>query len=455
MPSRAAKAGAGGRSLGPKAGGEVGVHGKSSASPLDEDQLQAMKQKVETLQADLSRRQESYIRRERAFNMRIEELEEEVGSLKSGKMSWMQGNHSMESLKNMHQQILHNVEMVQDRSSKILQEQERALPGYVLPYSYGTRARFVHPQTELEKEKTRKDGGDSAWIERTRRTEAELDWAKEMADRLDRVNQGLSRENLRLKSQFKSQEDDRKFLIKQLVAIKKENQSLRQEREAAEASMFEIQQKALRAQEDMATAMRIRPASSSSAPNLPGLGVGAARQSGAEADASRYKEIIKRLKRLLETERRNLRQVRSSYAADLQQRTELENLLKGAVEEVVQEIRSKKKRAAKLGLKDAGKAGGASGSGGGAGGLSSPRVSPGAFSSTQRDQTLEMLLSRERVLSLLYAKTFPLSPSPQNQQDGVDELDVSNGAAAGAAGAGAGTGAWVGAGAVAGGEKGA
>lgn len=83
---------------------------------------------------------------------------------------------------------------------------------------------FVPPntkkQTELEKEKTRKDGGDSAWIERTRRTEAELDWAKEMADRLDRVNQGLSRENLRLKSQFKSQEDDRKFLIKQLVAIK-------------------------------------------------------------------------------------------------------------------------------------------------------------------------------------------------------------------------------------------
>lgn len=45
---------------------------------------QMLKLKVETLQADLSRRQESYIRRERAFNMRIEELEEEVGSLKVG-----------------------------------------------------------------------------------------------------------------------------------------------------------------------------------------------------------------------------------------------------------------------------------------------------------------------------------------------------------------------------------
>lgn len=59
------------------------------------------------------------------------------------------------------------------------------------------------------------------------------------------------------------------------------------------------------------------------------------------------------------------------------------------------------------------------------------------------------------LLETTHLQTFPLSPSPQNQQDGGDELDASNGAAAGAAGAGAGTGAGVGAGAVAGGEKGA
>lgn len=40
MPTRAAKAGAGGRALGAKAGGEVGAHGKSSASLHDEDQMQ-------------------------------------------------------------------------------------------------------------------------------------------------------------------------------------------------------------------------------------------------------------------------------------------------------------------------------------------------------------------------------------------------------------------------------
>ena len=49
--------------------------------------------------------------------------------------------------------------------------------------------------------------------------------------------------------------------------------------------MFEFQQKAIRASEDMALAIRARPTSSSSAPILPGLGGGAARQAGADADA--------------------------------------------------------------------------------------------------------------------------------------------------------------------------
>ena len=61
--------------------------------------------------------------------------------------------------------------------------------------------------------------------------------------------------------------------------------------------MFEIQQKAIRAQEDMAVAMRTRPTSSSSAPNLPGLSGGAVRQAGAEADA-RWGRWLRGLRRL-------------------------------------------------------------------------------------------------------------------------------------------------------------
>ena len=65
------------------------------------------------------------------------------------------------------------------------------------------------------------DDGATAWIEKSRQLESEVEWAKEVADRLERVNQSLLQENARLKSQFSSQEEDRNFLIKQLVAVKK------------------------------------------------------------------------------------------------------------------------------------------------------------------------------------------------------------------------------------------
>ncbi|KAL3666906.1 hypothetical protein V7S43_007855 [Phytophthora oleae] len=59
--------------------------------------------------------------------------------------------------------------------------------------------------------------------------ETEVEWTKELADRLDRSNQSLTRENQRLKTQFSTQENDREFLVKQLVTVKKDNVSLRAE----------------------------------------------------------------------------------------------------------------------------------------------------------------------------------------------------------------------------------
>ena len=43
----------------------------------------------------------------------------------------------------------------------------------------------------------------------------ELDWSREEALRLDRVNRHLTKESARLKAQLKSQEDDRDFLVRQ------------------------------------------------------------------------------------------------------------------------------------------------------------------------------------------------------------------------------------------------
>ena len=45
------------------------------------------------------------------------------------------------------------------------------------------------------------------------RMSQELDWSREEALRLDRVNQFLSKESSRLKAQLKSYEDDRELMV--------------------------------------------------------------------------------------------------------------------------------------------------------------------------------------------------------------------------------------------------
>merc|ERR1711998_108047 len=52
----------------------------------------------------------------------------------------------------------------------------------------------------------------------------------------------------------------------------------------------------------------------------------------------RYQDIIKRLKRLLEIERRNLRTVRTAHVTELANRTELEAFLRQCIEDVKKEI---------------------------------------------------------------------------------------------------------------------
>lgn len=75
------------------------------------------------------------------------------------------------------------------------------------------RARLFDIQSDLEKERSKRDEGAAMWIEKNRQLEKEIDWIKEMADRqckilinrLERVNQGLIKENQRLTSKSKTQ----------------------------------------------------------------------------------------------------------------------------------------------------------------------------------------------------------------------------------------------------------
>lgn len=135
--------------------------GSSAQHGSGEDTLQGLRGKVGLLEKDLERRQESYVVRERAYKTRIEELEAEIEGSRHAKTGWMKDNEQMKKLKSAQQLIIENVELVQDRTAKVLQEQERDL-------LRAFRARLFDVQTELEKEKSKKEDGASAWMERSR-----------------------------------------------------------------------------------------------------------------------------------------------------------------------------------------------------------------------------------------------------------------------------------------------
>lgn len=343
--------------------------------------------KLNALEKDLERRQESYISRERAYKLRIDELEEELASQRLEKTGWMKSDPNISKLKSMQNQILNNVELVQDRTARILQEQERDL-------LRAFRARLFDVQTELEKEKSKKDDGAAAWIERSRQLESEVEWAKEVADRLERVNQTLLQENGRLKSQFNSQEEDRNFLIKQLVSVKKDNARIRAEFLELEKEHEEVMNSHMNATNDANQGGIASPTGRVAPQDRPG--------NSTQESEERFKEVNVRLRRLLAEERKSLQQVRTNYATELKSRTEIELLLRQCVEDVRQEIARRHLESAQF----------SNNSGNDLAKLYSKQ--PGLvplddFSKEDRERVLELLLSQERVVSLLYAKAFPVN----------------------------------------------
>jgi hypothetical protein len=343
--------------------------------------------KVHLLEKDLERRQESYVSRERAYKTRIDELEEELLAQRQSKTGWMKEDTKMNNLKNMQTSILKNVDLVQDRTARILQEQERDLVR-------AFRARLFDVQTELEKEKSKREDGAGAWIERCRQLEAEVEWAKEVADRLERVNQTLLQENNRLKSQFSSQEEDRNFLIKQLVSVKKDNARLRAEYVAVEKENETLHETIK--EEGGKNKENNHQESTSAAPHNAAKG-------GESED--RYREVNIRMRRLLADERKSLQQVRQNYAQELKARTEMEMLLRQCVDDVRKEIARRHVESAQFSQgNDLAKM---------------YNRQPGLipvedFTQEDRERALELLLSQERVVTLLYSKTFPINTRPKN-----------------------------------------
>lgn len=329
------------------------------------DKLQGQYDK---LQADAEMRKESYQRQQSKLVVEMDGFKASMARQDEQRGRGLEVR--MEEFRDKHSKIQEKIFEMKDQTSAILQEQEHDL-------LRAFRARMYDVTMQLEKERNQKDDGALEWIDKARALGKELDVYKMEAVRLDKENQRLQKENNRLRMQFKSQEEDRDQLVRQVLALKRETAKLRQQLDQSSAQ--------LPAAPDPSTPTAA--AAPKLAPMLPPTSSPALGKAEVEG---RYQDIIKRLKRLLEIERRNLRQVRTAHVQELAQRTELEAFLRQCIEDVKAEINRRRSEMTAV--------------------LASDSNSAGLleFSAADRERVMELLLSQERVINLLYDKTFPV-----------------------------------------------
>ncbi len=116
----------------------------------------------------------------------------------------------------------------------------------------------------------------------------------------------------------------------------------------------------------------------------------------------RYREVIKRLKKLLDVERQSIMDLRERHAAELAEKTELEQFLRQCIEDTRREIALRR---------NAGVPGATTNSEHGLA-AAAAGIPLNEFDEKDREHVMELLLSQERVIGLLYAKTFPTRTKP-------------------------------------------
>ena len=258
---------------------------------------------ISAVERDLKDRQEQFIRRERVYKMRLEELRKELAGLKNDKISWMKDDPNMVKIREAQAEVLRNVGLVQGETASAVQAQETDLLKRF-------RGRLQVVQDELAAERRKAGEGAKEWIARATALEHEAKTAKQRAEVLDKANQRLGRENGFLTRQFESQEDDRALLVKQLVSVKEENASLRSEVDEKEA-----QAKARGDALPPLLSPAPAPVEDKKAP---------------DADTT-FKEATRKLKKLLEVEKRHLAEVTEAHEKWKASRTPLELALRDAV----------------------------------------------------------------------------------------------------------------------------
>lgn len=364
-----------------------GVVGRDDKDTIIQDlqrQLDSEKSKNQSLEDQFKYRLAHFVKRETQTKNKIESLERRLND------GVDQDEHvqRMAVIETMHKSVVMGLQSIQSNTAKILQDQEKDL-------MRAFRARLQEVSKDLEA--TRKGRGDAGTElqMRHRRVVAELHEAQELAQTFDKKNEQLKAENQKLLEKLRTREDDRQCLLRELVLSKKENARLKAQVKDGTAT-------GVAASTGEQGQIRTGPMDKSHGKSFSQKQIEQARlQQTHNKQYERevkYREAITHLKRMVEAERKNARSLKQQQADMMQQRTEIEVLLRQCLDDVKAEIMRHRMEHQKTDGPIPGP------------GVPITAMSVHELTTQDRERVLELLLSQQRVVQLLYSKTFPQRP---------------------------------------------
>jgi len=372
-----------------------GIGGSDTKDAMIADlmrQLDGERDKNRGLEDQYKYRIASFVKRETQTKNKIESLERRLNE------GTDQDEHvqRMAVIENMHKSVVAGLECIQNNTAKILQDQERDL-------MRAFRARLQEVSKDLEAQRSRKGEQGTELQARHRRVVAELHEAQELAQTFDKKNQQLQADNTKLLEKLRTREDDRQALLRELVLSRKEAARLKAQLKdggaGVGASPTPISEQPAPQMDSTAKKKSIsqKQIDQAKAQNT---------SNKAYEREVKYREALTRLKRMCEAERKITRSLRQQQADMLQNRTELEVLLRQCLDDVKAEImrhRLEHERKDGPGLPGPGQP------------VNSMSVHE--LTAQDRERVLELLLSQQRVVQLLYSKTLPQHPGTSLVED--------------------------------------
>lgn len=202
----------------------------------DSEDVEDLILKIKILERQLETRKSTYFSKEQEYRERIAQLEKELQGHGADERAGFDGLRAIEKInkcKELQHQIIECVETAQERAERLLIEQEQ---GIVKAF----QARLFNIQAEFQQERSRNDDGATLWIDKCRKLESEFEWAQDTSRKLELEKQQLQKEVARLKQAEAAHAEDRQFLVRQVVAAKKENEAMQAELSAAKQQLDKV-----------------------------------------------------------------------------------------------------------------------------------------------------------------------------------------------------------------------